>query len=195
MKKALLSAAVTCLCAAGAVAATHTINVQNTQFIPNTMTFPLGDTVIFSWVSGSHTTTSTGIPAGAAAWDNPITTSAATFTYVPTVVGTYNYKCTPHENLGMIGSFTVTAPTAIGNTAAAISFTAYPNPANGNLHISLPDPAATSVQLVNSNGSIVYQAAITQATDINTGNLANGMYFLSVQQGAASTVRAITIAH
>ena len=196
MKKALLSTAIVCLFAIGASATVHTITVQNYMFTPATSTTAVvGDTILFQWINGDHTTTSTTIPAGAASWDMPMTSTATTFKYVPTVVGTYSFKCTPHESFGMVGSFSVTAPTAISNTPAVVVFTAYPNPTNSTLHISLPDATTTNIQLVNTNGGIVYKATIRQATDINTGNLANGMYFLSVQQGSAATVRAITVAH
>jgi len=59
---------------------------------------------------GFHTTTSTLIPAGATAWDAPITTVGATFDYVPTEIGEYAYQCTPHSAM-MTGTFTVSLPT------------------------------------------------------------------------------------
>lgn len=78
------------------------------SFVPSTgVTIELGDTIKWEWDNGSHTTTSTTIPAGATAWDEPINSGSTTFIYVPSVAGTYNYKCTPHQAMGMVGSFTV----------------------------------------------------------------------------------------
>lgn len=89
-----------------------TINVQNFFFSPSTFSINLGDTVVWNWINGTHTTTSLTIPGGAVAWDSPISTSTKKYTYVPAVVGTYNYKCTPHfVTQGMQGNFTVVCPT------------------------------------------------------------------------------------
>lgn len=76
-------------------------------FSPSTFTMNLGDTVLWIWSSGNHTTTSTSnIPAGATSWNSPMTSTSTSFMYVPAVVGTYNYLCTPHASF-MKGSFTV----------------------------------------------------------------------------------------
>ena len=86
------------------------VNVQNFSFAPaNLPGVHVGDTIRWVWVSGSHTTTSTTIPFGAAAWDHPITSTNTSYEYPVTVAGAYNYKCTPHEAMGMVGSFTATA--------------------------------------------------------------------------------------
>ena len=89
-------------------AAIDTVKVRNFSFAPNNLTISLGDSILWEWESGFHTTTSLGIPVGASSWDNPMTSSNTTFLYVPTVVGTYNYKCTPHFP-NMVASFTVCA--------------------------------------------------------------------------------------
>ena len=84
------------------------INVQNFSFSPASLPLVhVGDTVRWVWINGSHTATSTTIPASAPIWNSPITVSNQSFQYVPTIVGTYNYKCTPHEGMGMVGSFIV----------------------------------------------------------------------------------------
>ncbi len=103
---------------------TYTVQVGNYFFNPQTITnVNPGDTIHWVWVTGTHTTTSTTIPAGAATWDEPITSSSPTYDYIPTVPGTYNYKCTPHAGMGMVGSFTV-------NAAAPLTVTALATPAD-----------------------------------------------------------------
>lgn len=78
------------------------------SFVPATgVTIQLGDTIKWEWDNGSHTTTSTTIPAGAASWDEAINSTSTSFIYVPSVTGTYDYKCIPHQAMGMVGSFTV----------------------------------------------------------------------------------------
>jgi len=84
------------------------INVQNFSFSPASLPLVhVGDTVRWVWINGSHTTTSTTIPASAPIWNSPITVSNQSFEYIPTILGTYNYKCIPHEGMGMVGSFIV----------------------------------------------------------------------------------------
>ena len=57
----------------------------------------------------SHTITSSNIPAGAVPFDQIWQMPADTFfQYIPQVAGLYQYVCTPHIPMGMIGEFTVT---------------------------------------------------------------------------------------
>jgi plastocyanin len=143
MKKSLLLALTTVLIVAmyptgSAFATKHVINVQNYSFSPSSITdVTVGDTMRWVWVSGSHTTTSTTIPATAATWDHPITSSNTFYEYKVTVAGTYNYKCTPHASMGMVGSFVATgaAPTLsvlpsnrnVGTIAGSTTFTVTSN--------------------------------------------------------------------
>ena len=86
---------------------THVISAGGTSFTPNTLTAKVGDTLSFVWSSGSHTTTSTSIPAGAGAWNVPLNSTSTSFNYIITKTGIYNFKCTPHESMGMTGKVTV----------------------------------------------------------------------------------------
>ncbi len=120
MKKHLLFI---CLlfCGLASQATVHTIQVANFQFsdlssnsiVTNAI---IGDTIVWTWVSGSHTTTcdpvnhsNTSLPAGAATWNSPITSTATSFSYIPGVAGTYNYICIPHADFGMIGTINVSS--------------------------------------------------------------------------------------
>jgi len=90
------------------------VNVQNFSFSPSNLPGVIvGDTIRWVWVSGTHTTTSTTIPGGASSWDHPITSTNTFYEYPVTVAGNYNYKCTPHEGMGMVGSFSATAVTPL----------------------------------------------------------------------------------
>jgi plastocyanin len=105
------------------------VDVKNFEFTPADLpTVRIGDTIHWEWKSGSHTTTSTSIPSGAAAWDQPINSTNTGFDYVPAVLGTYNYKCTIHAAMGMTGSFTVTPATAVPDPSVSASILIYPNP-------------------------------------------------------------------
>lgn len=109
MKKTLFLISFFLILAFNSFSFTQIVNVANTVFSPGNFTINLGDSVKWVWVSGSHTTTSTTIPAGATAWNSTISQNITSFTYVPNVIGTYNYHCTIHPT--MIGQFTVACPT------------------------------------------------------------------------------------
>src|SRR5947199_317323 len=76
-------------------------------FSPSSFTASVGDTVNFVWGSGTHTTTSTSVPTGAATWNAPISSSHTSFDYIIKIGGTYKYQCNFHVSMGMVGSFTV----------------------------------------------------------------------------------------
>src|SRR6187402_1490359 len=121
------------LFAGNAFAATHTIQVgvsNNNTFTPNSITtVVVGDIIQWVWVSGSHTTFSVNIPAGATSWNNSINSGATTFNYTVTQPGTYSYQCSPHGP-SMSGSFTVTGTTPVLDKTSQVysSFEISPNP-------------------------------------------------------------------
>ncbi|HBO74329.1 MAG: hypothetical protein A2W97_07135 [Bacteroidetes bacterium GWE2_40_63] len=114
----------------------HVIKQSGTSFSPSNITVIVGDTVRWEWSAGSHTTTSKVIPNGAEAWDSPLTSTSTSFEYKVTVEGTYNYVCTPHESLGMKGSFTANVTNAINENSPLLNFTIYPNPASSFINIT-----------------------------------------------------------
>jgi|GEM_PF-545411 len=86
----------------------HIVLVGNYFFNPSSLSVSVGDTVRWQWSAGSHTTTSGVIPSGAASWDQQINSGSPVYDYPVTVAGTFNYVCTPHAAMGMIGTFTAT---------------------------------------------------------------------------------------
>jgi plastocyanin len=83
------------------------VMVSNFQFTPSSLSnVSPGDTIRWEWASGTHTTTSSSVPAGALTWDQPIDASNTVYEYHATVTGTYNYFCMHHPS--MVASFTVT---------------------------------------------------------------------------------------
>lgn len=82
----------------------HEVTVSDNVFTPASLTVLVGDQVRWTLSEGSHTTTSSSVPAGAATWDYTFTGPGNTFTYNVTAPGSYNYSCTFHP--GMDGSFT-----------------------------------------------------------------------------------------
>lgn len=87
-------------------AATHTIVFGGSAgfaYSPAAVNVRVGDTITWTGNFAVHPLTSTTIPPGAPAWQHATGTD---FSYVVTVPGTFNYKCTVHS--GMVGSFTAT---------------------------------------------------------------------------------------
>ncbi|MCH9006986.1 T9SS type A sorting domain-containing protein [candidate division KSB1 bacterium] len=104
------------------------------QFVFGTvnLTISTGDTVIWEWQSGGHSTTSDAT-SGAEVWDSGILNNGATFSKVFITLGAYPYHCTPHQAQGMVGTITVQNATGIDNHSEVIAdkFVLkqnYPNP-------------------------------------------------------------------
>jgi plastocyanin len=101
-----------------------TVRMEDNFFAPANITVEPGTTV--TWVqSGNnpHTTTSyDGL------WDSGMIEggSGGTFSFTFEEPGTYDYFCIPHEDLGMVGSVTVTGGATASPTATALADTGGP---------------------------------------------------------------------
>ena len=157
-----------------------TVIVQASSFSPNSLTGVVcGDTIRWTLGSGSHTTTSTSIPAGATTWDSPITGSNPTFNYkVPNIAGVYNYKCTPH---GFTGSFTVTCSVNTNEENQLKSSFLYPSPFSSK--VTLQYENADEVRIISITGitlkTIPLNIAETQVV-FYLDDLNPGFYFYSI---------------
>ena len=163
------------------------IKVRNFEFVPRDTTIPVGESVKWSWESGTHTTTNgTGSndPNAGLLWNSTISFSNQTFTYQFNEEGFFPYFCVPHELSGMTGSITVQAPTGIGDEAGAgggaipraISLSQnYPNPFNPSttFRVTIPNgnPQAASLRIHDLRGAVV--------KTIYEGTLAGGEYHFS----------------
>jgi len=165
--------------------AVHTVTVQNHFFSPSSFSASVGDTVEWVWVNGTHTTTSLGIPGGAASWSNNINSSSTTFKYKITTTGTYNYWCAIHTTM-MEASFTV-APLSTPAISAPTKEMAniFPNPATNVLNIKLNNPPANSQLIVTDilGKEVVRQTlpGIDNTLDISTWK--KGVYLYRLKNG------------
>ena len=80
------------------------VQVTNFAFTPISFDVAIGDTIRWTLVEGTHTTTSTSIPVGATPWDYTFSGVGDTFDYVVMVAGVYEYYCVFHPS-NMIASF------------------------------------------------------------------------------------------
>lgn len=172
-----------------AVSTTRTINVQNFSFNPTPTTVTVGDTIIWQWVSGTHTTTSTSVPSGASTWDSPITSSNQTYVYKITTAGTYNYKCTPHESMGMTGTITAN-PIGITPLGSIIPKDYkleqnYPNPFNPstNIKFDIPVSGQVNIKVYDIIGNEIKTLvdgelkAGSYSVDFDASSITSGVYF------------------
>jgi plastocyanin len=195
MKKIILFILIAFFISTLSYATTRIINVQNFTFSPDNLNAYVGDTIKWVWVSGNHTTTSTTIPSTAQVWDHPITAIDISYSYVLTVSGTYNYKCTPHESMGMVGVINVQTSSIVKqneNVASTYSLKQnYPNPFNPttNISFSIPKSGLVKITIYNEIGSeietIVNQNLNEGSYTINydASRLSSGVYFYNIRTG------------
>ncbi len=156
-----------------AYSTTWTVQAAGFSFTPSTVAVTVGDTVKWQWVEGIHTTTSTTIPAGAAAWNAPLDAVNTTYKYVVTLPGMYNYICIPHQTFGMVGVINA-SPIGIKPIGTSVPEAYnlsqnFPNPFNPSTNITFDLPKNTAVKLVVYN-IIGEQSAVLFNGELNAGS-------------------------
>jgi plastocyanin len=187
-KVALLIPALCFVLVSTGIATTHIINTEDFEFNPSNLTVNVGDSIVWIWDRGVHTTTSTNIPAGAAFWAAPVDQSNLLFTYVVTVPGSYDYQCDYHVTMGMTGHFD-----AIGTTSAGSAFAAFPvelrGAGNGRLTVAYAGGlSGWSIEIMSMTGSIVRKFVPDNRTSPVTenyfiGDLPAGIYIVRIYNG------------
>jgi plastocyanin len=102
-------------------AATVIVEMRNNFFTPDEVTINVGDTIIWVQRGSNHDTVSYD-----GMWDSGLLRLNQTFSFTFTSAGSFRYYCTPHEQVGMIG--TVNVEGGGGNTPPTVALTA---PASG----------------------------------------------------------------
>src|SRR5689334_10026564 len=167
-------------------ATTMMVGVSDNVFTPANFTINVGDTIVWMWTEGTHTTTSTTIPVGAQAWDQLLDQNNTSYMYVVTITGTYNYWCTFHNQMGMVGQFTVEQSSGIGENISGVTLNIFANPVNRQLQVYLKSakPGEMNIVLNDITGREVRQLANgSQAAgehhfQYNVADLPKGMYLL-----------------
>jgi plastocyanin len=182
-------------------ATTHVITQTGTTWSPMAILVDVGDIIQFTWTSGNHTTTSTMVPGGAETWDEPITAGSPTYDYTVDVEGTYTFKCTPHESMGMVGGFVAAGTSVVANINLDAQPEIVTTMMNNTLNIQfssvqtnytvirLIDLAGHELQVLVANKVPAGELVITE----DVSHLTNGIYFVSLQSGSFSQVKKILI--
>lgn len=164
----------------GLNAAVHTVTVANFSFSPAATNAVCGDTIKWIWSSGTHTTTSTSVPAGANTWDHPITAGATTYSLVVTIAGNYSYQCTMHPTT-MLATLVVTCANGVVPVNNNYFSSSYPDPFSDQLTIEVPD--ADMIALYNIVGEKIRTISLQHGqtkTEINAADLREGIYFYCI---------------
>ncbi len=180
-------------------AATTTVSVENFNFSPSAVTINVNDSVKWSWVSGTHNTTSTSVPS---VWASS-TMGSGSFTFTFPNAGSFPYTCTLHTSLGMNGSVTVKAASNVPPSVAITSPTngaTFAAPWTGKIQgtVSDPDDTVSKVQFFAGTTPLGTITNPPAAPSLTVSNLAAGNYTLKAvatdSRGATNTSAGITIA-
>ena len=176
----------------------HTVTVTNNQFSPMAITdVNVGDVIHWVEEEGSHTTTSTSVPAGADTWDNTLNT---TFDYTVEVPGLYVYICQFHNGMG--GGFQVLTPTSVepvlsGNSDMNVGV-------NYNTHaifvrVSNANSAHMTLKMIDITGKQVAEifegelGAGEKVFDFDASAQTAGLYFIRMEQNGKVITRKVMI--
>lgn len=149
-------------------------------FSPQVANAVCGDTIRWVLVSGTHTTASTTIPAGATPWTSPNITASG-YTYVVTVPGTYNYICHPATGGHMGASIVVSCTTGLPSLTNTNVYNVYPNPSKGKLTIDIKNGTDGTLEIYNVAGEKIFQSPITNPRTETDLNMPDGIYFYELK--------------
>jgi plastocyanin len=182
-------------------ATVRTVTVANYTFTPAVLNAIVGDTVVWTWSIGTHTTTSTTVPPGAAIWDAPISALNTSFAYKITAPGTYNYQCTLHAIFFNMVATINAQPNSISQTGTTVnSFELkqnYPNPFNPttNINFSIPKSEFVKISVFDLLGR---EIATLSEGKLNSGsynvkfdasNFSSGVYFYKISAGEFNAIK------
>ena len=162
---------------------THSLSWANDGSSNNQqITIEVGDTVIWTWGSGTHNLRAT---SGTESFDSGFSTGAGnTFTYTFNQVGSTNYVCDPHKS-NMNGTVTVSSTASISKNKL-LSFELFPNPVSDQLSIQLPTGSEKAeVGIFDYTGRLVKSKTITSNdTSLDVQKLSKGIYLIRVSSDA-----------
>ena len=189
----------------------HIVKVKNFEFVPANIDIAVGDTVEWQWIEGMHTTTSDST-TGQNVWDEPIDVSHQVFRFVITSPGVHNYFCTPHRNIGTVGTITATSVNSVddrNNPPEKFQLSQnYPNPFNPTTSIQyaiasrqfvilkvynlLGKEVATLVNEEKPAGE--YEVEFnTLSHSGNVRNLPSGIYFYELKAGSFTQTKKMVL--
>jgi uncharacterized repeat protein (TIGR03806 family) len=164
-----------------ACGATNNVAVTDYVFIPADITNNVGDTVLWTWVTDDHSTTS----QAPGLWDSGLQPTPFTFSQTFSSAGSYPYFCTAHIFVGMVGSVTVQGsqapPTITVTLSSPGSNATFVAPWTGRIEGTDADSDGTVTNLEFFANGASLGSLINPATNFSftVANLAAGSYNLT----------------
>jgi plastocyanin len=206
MKKIiLLSLFILIIIISNAFATIKTVTVQSYIFTPTPLNAFIGDTVKWTWINGTHTTTSLNVPTGALSWNNPIDASNTSFIYAITTAGTYNYQCNFHGQIfGMTGVINAQAVGIKQIETVVPKYELkqnYPNPFNPTtiINFNIPQKSLVTLKLYDISGREIGTLVNSElnsggySVDFNGEKYASGIYIYKLQADNFTDVKKMTL--
>jgi plastocyanin len=157
-----------CPTVASGVTVTVTVGDGGFIFSPSLVTIHPGDTVLWTWSSSGHSSTSgtPGFPNGL--WDSGILNQGQMFSHTFNTAGSFPYYCTPHgQCCGMTGTVNVaSAP------MAQSAFSRKVHGGAGTFDVPLPLTGNVGVECRSGGATNDYQMIINFATSVTVGDAA-----------------------
>jgi plastocyanin len=157
-----------CPTVASGVTVTVTVGDGGFIFSPSLVTIHPGDTVLWTWSSSGHSSTSgsPGFPNGL--WDSGILNQGQMFAHTFNTAGSFPYYCTPHgQCCGMTGTVNVaSAP------MAQSAFSRKVHGGAGTFDVPLPLTGNVGVECRSGGATNDYQMIINFATSVTVGDAA-----------------------
>ena len=172
----------------------HIVEVKNFVFVPETLNISVGDTVVWQWIEGTHTTTSDST-TGQNVWNEPIDAGHQVFRFVITAPGTHGYYCIPHQGLGMVGTIVASPVNGVDdelNQPKKFQLSQnYPNPFNPttNLQYAISSRQFITLKVYNLLGKEIAtlvneeKPAGEYKVEFIGNNLPSGIYFYELKAG------------
>ena len=185
MKKLFTAVSVFLITSSSALAFTQIVDVEDYEFSPAIFTVSLGDTIIWMWAEGLHTTTSTTIPPGASPWSQVIDQNSQALIYIPSVPGSYDYQCDYHASMNMLGHFTVTDPLGIAVPKERL-VRLRSSRVSEYLTVEMPELRDFLLPIVRDlTGRVIknFEPITAETTSLYVGDLKNGIYLLELASG------------
>jgi plastocyanin len=161
------------------LATTHTIQVGQplNQFSPQNLTINLGDTVIFTWASGSHT-----VVADNSEWTTFSMSSAGTHEVILTSAGDHGYHCGIHGGVhtGMWGNITVVDPSGVNPAEATDDIIIRQDGLGGALTIMNHSSDLNEVMIVSTDGRQLATHEVNRSEEmaLDLATLPRGLYVI-----------------
>jgi plastocyanin len=153
------------------------------RFSPTNTLISVNDSVIWSWLTSPHSTTSgngtTGTPNGL--WDSGVASAGHKFTNTFTTAGTFAYYCSVHFSSGMTGQVFVAssgAPPTLSITNP-LSGTVFAAPANVTVKAGVTNGSGAIANVEFLQGTSVLANETTGPFSATANSLAAGSYTLT----------------